>query len=84
MSKRLQVLLSDQDYRAIQRQAKKTKLSVGAWVRQVLQKAQEETSARSASEKLRRIEACSAYSFPVGDIEQILSEIESGYLESKP
>jgi hypothetical protein len=79
MSKRLQVLLPDQEMLDIQRLAKRERLTVGEWVRRALREAR---SARPASEpeaKLRSVRRAAKYSFPSADIEQMLAEIERGY-----
>ena len=42
------------------------------------QKAQPNQPARKAEEKLRTISETTSYSFPTGDIDQMLAEIEAG------
>lgn len=79
MSKRLQVLLPDQEMSDIQRLAKREHLTVGEWVRQALREARSTRSAVDPESKLKAIRGAAQHSFPTADIDQMLSEIERGY-----
>jgi hypothetical protein len=79
MSKRLQVLFSDQEMADIQRWAKRERLTVGEWVRRVLREARSTRSTIEPEAKLKSIRQAAQYSFPTADVEQMLSEIEQGY-----
>ncbi|HEV2198944.1 MAG TPA: ribbon-helix-helix protein, CopG family [Bryobacteraceae bacterium] len=79
MSKRLQVLLPDQEMTDIQRLAKREHVTVGEWVRRALRQARAGRPATEPQTKLKAIRRAAAYSFPTSDIEQMLSEIERGY-----
>jgi hypothetical protein len=82
MSKRLQVLLADDEMSDIQILAKREKLTVGEWVRRTLREARQQKSVRDPAVKLaairRAVENPSAV--PEVDIDQMLREIEQGYL----
>ena len=81
MTKRLQVLLEDDELREIQALAKRRRQTTAAFVREALRQAQAATVERSVESRIRAIrEAAATYSFPVGDIETIKSEIERGFL----
>jgi hypothetical protein len=80
MSKRLQVLLDEPELREIQRAARAQRMTVAEWVRQALRAARRREPVSSAGRKLDAIRAAVRYSFPTADIDQMLSEIESGYL----
>lgn len=82
MSKRLQVLLDPKEYKMYQNIAKKSGVSLGKWVRDCLRKFANEYSSKSPRQKLKSIRLSSFHKFPTGDIDQILSEIEEGYLSS--
>ncbi|MDP2600766.1 MAG: antitoxin [Deltaproteobacteria bacterium] len=82
MSKRLQVLLEPKEYKNIQHLAEEEGLSLGEWVRQVLRTAAAGFSSQSPAEKLKKVRLSSQQTYPTGDIEKILEEIEKGYLES--
>lgn len=79
MSKRLQVLLPDQEMSDIQRLAKRERLTVGEWVRRVLREARANRPAIEPETKLKAVRRAVEYSFPTGDVEQMLGEIERGY-----
>ena len=79
MSKRLQVLLPDQEMAAIRRLAKRERLTVGEWVRRVLQEARACRPEIEPETKLRAVRQAVGYAFPSGEIDQMLSEIERGY-----
>jgi hypothetical protein len=79
MSKRLQVLLPDREMSEIQRLARRERLTVGEWVRRTLREARASRPAIDPEAKLKAIRRAAEYSFPTGDIDQMLSEIERGY-----
>ena len=79
MSKRLQVLLPDQEMSDIQRLARRERLTVGEWVRRVLREARAGRPAIEPEAKLKAVRGAAKYSFPTADIEQMLNEIERGY-----
>ena len=84
MSKRLQVLLDEDELAEIQRLAKRRHQTTAAWVRDALRVARDTAGRPDVDRKLRAIEQAYQYSHPVGDIEQMLEEIERGYLEPLP
>ena len=79
MSTRLQVLLPDSEMKEIERLARRERLTVGEWVRRALREARASRPARPPEAKLNAVRKAAAYSFPTGDIERILQEIEDGY-----
>ncbi|PYS40404.1 MAG: antitoxin [Acidobacteria bacterium] len=79
MSKRLQVILDDEELRDIQRMARMKHMTVAEWVRQVLRAARRGESTGDPSRKLQAIQAAARHSFPSGDIESMLEQIEAGY-----
>ena len=79
MSKRLQVIIDDDEFTAIRKLAAQQKISVAEWVRKALQKARQSQPSKDANRKLEAIRAAVRYDFPTGDIDQMLGEIESGY-----
>ena len=79
MSKRLQVLLPDQELQDIQRLAKRERLTVGEWVRRALREARASRPVSEPESKLKAVRRAAKYSFPTADIAQMLSEIERGY-----
>lgn len=79
MAKRLQVILRDPEYREIQRAARSRHMSIAEWVRQALELARRREPSSDMGKKLAAIRAAARHSFPSGDIEAILAEIEGGY-----
>jgi hypothetical protein len=79
MTKRLQVILQDADYREIQRAARSRRMSLAEWVRQALEGARREEPAGSIGQKLEAVRLAAQHEFPTADIDQMLAEIESGY-----
>lgn len=79
MAKRLQVILQDPEYRDIQRAARSRHMSIAAWVRQALELARRQAPSGSSAKKLERIRVAAGHQYPVGDIGNMLAEIEAGY-----
>ena len=79
MSKRLQVLLPDQELAEIQRLARREHLAVGEWVRRALRDARSRRPVNAPEIKLNSIRKAAEHSFPSADIGQMLREIEEGY-----
>jgi Cdc6-like AAA superfamily ATPase len=80
MSKRLQVLLEDQELLEIQRMAKRQRMTTAEWVRRALRAAKRAEPRGDARRKLETIRAAARHAYPAPEIEQMLAEIERGYL----
>jgi hypothetical protein len=79
MSKRLQVLVPEPEYEELRRIARRHRLSVGEWVRQALRAARDDEPKLDPGAKLKAVRHAAGYSFPAGDIGEMLAEIERGY-----
>jgi hypothetical protein len=79
MSKRLQVVLDDEEYREIRGVARRARLSVSEWVRQTLRAARRELPAEDSDRKLKAVRAAVEHDFPTADMDQMLREIDAGY-----
>jgi len=79
MSKRLQVVFKDPEYRDIRDAARSRSLSVAEWVRLALRKVRDTEPSGDLGKKLESIRASARLDFPTADIGQMLSEIERGY-----
>lgn len=79
MSKRLQVILQDPEYREIQRVARSRHMSIAEWVRQALDLARRREPIHDAGKKLEVVRAAVRHNGPTGDIDAMLAEIERGY-----
>ena len=82
MSTRLQVVIDDEELDEIRRVARRHGLTVSEWVRQTLRQARRATSGGSVERKLAAIRAAARHEFPTGDIDEVLGDIEQGYLGS--
>jgi hypothetical protein len=82
VTKRLQVLLDDSELRTIQRLAKRDKLTTAEWVRRRLREGAAAGARPDTASRLAAIHAAYRHTseVPATDIEQMLGEIERGYL----
>ena len=78
MSKRLQVLIPDAEMDDINRAALMESVSVGQWVRKSLRESCFRRSGKSVEAKLAAIRQAAEYSFPTGDMDEMLADIERG------
>ena len=85
MTKRLQVLLDDAELRTIQRLAKRDKMTTAEWVRRRLREGVAASSRPDTASRLAAIHAAyrTESGGPSPDIEQMLDEIERGYLSDR-
>ena len=79
MTKRLQVLLDDEELAEIQDLARRRHQTTAAWVREALRAARDTATYPEAGRKLRAIREAAAKTYPIADIEDVLAEIERGY-----
>ena len=77
MTKRLQVLLDDDEYEAIKAAAKARHITVAEWVLQTVRR-HKVNPPKTVEEKLRAIKKASQHNHPTADIEDMLREIEEG------
>jgi hypothetical protein len=82
VTKRLQVLLDETELRTIQRLARRDKVTMSEWVRRCLREAAAASSRPNTASKLAAIDSAyrHASAGPAPDIDQMLDEIERGYL----
>ncbi len=84
MTKRLQVLLDEDEFDEIKAAAKLERQTMSEWVRQRLRRGRIMRAPGAdldTQAKLRAIDEASRHSFPTCDIEQMLAEIEKGRWE---
>lgn len=84
MTKRLQVLLDDEELADFQRLARRRRMTTAEWVRRSLRAAREAEAGADVGQKLATIRRAASFAFPTADIEAMLDEIEEGYGESRP
>ena len=83
MTKRLQVLLDEPEWREIQRAARAERTTVAEWVRRALRLARRAASAGDVDTKLSAVRTAARHAFPTADIDQMNAEIARGYLGKK-
>jgi len=76
--------MDDNELRSIQRLARREKVTTAEWVRQRLREAREQRARPDIAAKLAAIQAAYRHDGPTGDIVQMLTEIERGYLVVEP
>jgi predicted transcriptional regulator len=84
MSKRLQVLLDDTEYRTLQRLAQKQGMTVSEWVRQAIRAMRRQEPVYDTARKLSAIREGTRHAYPAPDISEMLAEIERGYASGAP
>jgi predicted transcriptional regulator len=80
MSKRLQLIVDDAEFRELQKVARARRMTLSEWVRQALRAARREQPAADSGRKLAAVRSAARHAFPTADIDAMLGEIEQGYL----
>ncbi|MDQ2665489.1 MAG: antitoxin [Gemmatimonadota bacterium] len=80
MSERLQVLLDEREFAEIRRAARRRSLTVAEWVRQALQAARSDEPSGDPKRKLAVVREAMKHAYPTGDIDEMLRDIERGYV----
>ena len=83
MSKRLQVLLDERELAELRSLAARHGMTVSDWVRRAITLARRQESEGDKERKLATLRAAMRHSFPAPPIEQMLAEIEQGYLPER-
>ena len=81
MSKRLQVLLEEDELKEIQKLARGQRMTTAEWVRQALRASRRAAPTADAKKKLGAVRVAARHRFPTADIEEMLAQIERGYGE---
>jgi hypothetical protein len=79
MTKRLQVLLDDDELAEFQRLARRRRMTTAEWVRASLRASRDAEGGSDIGQKLAAIQRAASHDFPTGDIEELLGDIERGY-----
>lgn len=78
MSRRLQILLPQQEYKQVSALCRKMSKTVSEWVREGIRERLIQSKPMPAGQRLARILKFARMSGPTGSIERILEEIEQG------
>lgn len=70
--------MDEAELESCRRAAQREGLRLSEWVRLCLREAKRDAPAKKAEQKLRAIRVATSYSFPTGDIDQMLAEIGAG------
>jgi hypothetical protein len=84
MSKRLQVLLDEAEFRDLREVARRQGVPVSEWVRRALRGARRREPRGDLDSKLRALRSAARHEFPTADIDEMLAEIERGYGAQSP
>lgn len=79
MSKRLQVVLGDVEYRELERTARRRRTTVSALVREALRALGRDEPTGDPQRKLQAVREAARHSYPAPPIDEMLEEIERGY-----
>ena len=79
MSKRLQVVLDDDEMKEIAAMARTQKVTISSWVRTALREARSRRPQAAGDRKIQVVRAAIKHGFPTADMDKMLAEIESGY-----
>lgn len=80
MVQRLQVLLDESEFDEIREIARRHRMTVAEWVRQALRAARRDEPRYEVEQKLSVLREAARYSYPSGDIDGILADIDRGRL----
>ena len=80
MSKRLQVLLDEEEFDRLRMTARAEGVTVSEHVRALIRRDQRDRPSKDVERKLAAIREATKLNFPTADIEEILADIERGYL----
>jgi hypothetical protein len=76
MTKRLQVRIDEAELLDIQRIAQERGMTTAEWVRTALRAAVRAGARATTRSKLDAVRTAMGYSYPIADVDQLLSEIE--------
>lgn len=79
MSKRLQVVLDDAEYRDLERTARRNRMTVSEWVRRALRTLGRDEPSGDQQRKVQVVREAVRHRYPAPEIGQMLDEIERGY-----
>jgi hypothetical protein len=78
MSKRLQIIVSDEEARDFRRAAVRSGLSLSDWARRALAREEQRQTGPRPDRLLEALEQALGCGHPTGDIDDMLREIEAG------
>ncbi len=79
MTRRLQVLLEDEELTEIRELARRRHQTTAAWVREALRRARDTSTWPETGRKLQVVREAATHAHPAGGIDEMLEQIERGY-----
>lgn len=77
----MQVLLDENEIAGVRAAARRKRLTVSEYVRQVLREAQAHEPATDSARKLLVVREAASFAYPTADPEQMEEEIAQGYVD---
>jgi hypothetical protein len=74
--------MDERELREVRQAARRQRMTVSEWVRHALRTARRREPERDREAKIAAIRAAVRHRFPAAGIDEMLSEIESGYLDA--
>lgn len=71
--------MDNSEYRAFQKLAERIQMSLGEWVRLAMRSFAQNYSTKNPDQKMLALRQAAEQKFPSGEIDDILSQINSGY-----
>lgn len=78
MSKRLQIIVADEEAERYAKAARRRRLSLSQWVRRAMEKELRSEAGPSAAQKLAALDRALQRNHPTADVDRMLAEIEAG------
>lgn len=78
MSKRLQIVVADEEHERLRKAAAREGLTLSEWARRVLERAREGQKGPTPSRKIAALDRALKCGHPTADIDEMLAEIEKG------
>ncbi len=73
--------MEDEEFQAVRAAARRRRMTVSEYVRQVLRRARAEDPERPAARKLMVVREAAKHAYPTGSPEEMEAEIVRGYLD---
>ena len=78
MSRRIQIVVAEDEMQEFRRAASSEGLPLSEWARRAMRRARQQQSGPSASQKLSALEKALRCGYPTGEMDTMLREIEEG------
>lgn len=79
----MQVLFDEDEYTRIQRQARARGQTLAQWVRDAVRESYRSQPSGDLDRKLAAVRAAVVNDFPTADVDEMLDDIERGYLDGE-